>query len=78
MGHIFLHERVMEKLEGHALTTEEATADWYHTVYQPAIELIRKYDVLTLRKGRKIATHRRRSLPLADEQPARPAAPIWR
>lgn len=52
MGHIFLHERVMEPLEGHALTTEEATADWYFTMYQPAIELIRKYDVLDLAKGK--------------------------
>lgn len=52
MGHIFLHERVMEPLEGHALTTEEATADWYFTMYKPAIELIRKYDVLDLAKGK--------------------------
>ena len=53
MGHIFLHQRVMEKLEDHALTTEEATADWYHTIYKPAIDLIRKYKVLELVKGRK-------------------------
>jgi len=52
MGHIFLHERVMEPLEGHALTTEEATADWYYTMYKPAIALIRKYDVLSLAKGK--------------------------
>ena len=53
MGHIFLHQRVMEKLQDHALTTEEATADWYHTIYKPAVELIRKYEVLDLAKGRK-------------------------
>ena len=53
MGHIFLHQRVMEKLEDHALTTEEATADWYHTIYKPAVDLIRKYGVLDLAKGRK-------------------------
>lgn len=53
MGHIFLHQRVMEQLEGHALTTEKATADWYHTIYKPAIDLIRKHDVLDLAKGRK-------------------------
>jgi hypothetical protein len=53
MGHIFLHQRVMERLEDHALTTEKATADWYHTIYKPAINLIRKYDVLDLAKGRK-------------------------
>ena len=53
MGHIFLHQRVMEQLEGHALTTEKATADWYHTIYKPAIDLIRKHKVLELAKGRK-------------------------
>ena len=55
MGHIFLHERVMEKLEGHALTTEQATADWYHTIYKPAIDLIRKYNVMELVKGKNAA-----------------------
>ena len=55
MGHIFLHERVMEKLEGHALTAEEATADWYHTIYKPAIDLIRKYKVMELVKGKNAA-----------------------
>ena len=55
MAYIFLHERVMEKLEGHALSTEEATADWYHTVYKPAIELIRKYEVMDRVKGHKTA-----------------------
>ena len=53
MGHIFLHERVLEKLQGRALTTEEVTADWYHSIYEPAIRLIRKYGVLDLVKGRK-------------------------
>ena len=53
MGHIFLHQRVMEKLEGQALTTEAATADWYHTIYKPAVDLIRKYDVLKLVRSRK-------------------------
>jgi hypothetical protein len=55
MGHIFLHERVMEQLEDHALSTEEATADWYFTMYKPAIALIRKYDVLGLAKGKREA-----------------------
>ena len=53
MGHIFLHERVLEKLEDRALTTEEVTADWYHSIYKPAIDLIRKYGVLDAVKGRK-------------------------
>lgn len=55
MGHIFLHERVMEQLEGHALSTEAATADWYFTMYKPTIELIRKYDALDLAKGKPAA-----------------------
>lgn len=53
MGFIFLHERVLEKAEGHPLTTEEVTADWYRHVYKPAIDLIRKYHVLDLAKGKK-------------------------
>ncbi|MCY4145319.1 MAG: hypothetical protein OXE95_00395 [Chloroflexi bacterium] len=53
MGHIFLHERALENLWGRALTTEEAIADWYRNVYKPAIDLIRKYDVLRLIKSRK-------------------------
>ncbi len=53
MAYIFLHQRVMEKLEGHALTTEEATADWYHTLYKPAIDLIRKHSVMELAKDAK-------------------------
>ncbi len=55
IGHIFMHERVMERLEGHALSTEEVTADWYHSIYQPAIALIRKHKVLDLVKGKKTA-----------------------
>lgn len=53
IGHIFLHERVLEKLRGRALTTKEVTADWYHSIYKPAIDLIRKYNVLELVKSRK-------------------------
>ena len=55
MAYIFLHARVMEKLEGHAQSTEEATADWYHTVYKPAIDLIRKYTVIDRLKGNETA-----------------------
>ena len=55
MGYIFLHERVLEKVEGHPLTTEAVTADWYHHVYEPAVQLIRKYHVLELAKGKRTA-----------------------
>ena len=55
MGYIFLHERVLEKVEGHPLTTEVVTADWYRNVYEPAMQLIRKHHVLELAKGRHTA-----------------------
>ena len=55
MAYIFLHQRVMENLEGQALATEEATADWYRTIYKPAIDLIRKYSIMELAKGNKTA-----------------------
>ncbi len=53
MGHIFMHQRVLEHLEGQPVTTETVTAHWYHNVYQPAVELIRKYNVLELARGDK-------------------------
>ena len=53
MGFIFLHQRLQEQIEGHSLTTESVTADWYHHVYKPAIDLIRKHRVLELVKDRK-------------------------
>ncbi len=55
MAYIFMHQRVMEKLAGQPLTTEAVTADWYHTVYQPAIALIRKHGIMQLAKGHKNA-----------------------
>ena len=55
MGYIFLHERILEKVEGQAQTTETVTADWYHHLYEPAVGLIRKYKVLVLGKGKKAA-----------------------
>lgn len=51
MGHIFMHQRVLEQIEGHPVTTQTVTAHWYETVYKPAVELIRKHNVLELRKG---------------------------
>lgn len=53
MGHIFMHQRVLEQIEGQPVTTESVTAHWYHNVYKPAVELIRKYNVLELCKGDK-------------------------
>lgn len=53
MGHIFMHQRVLEQIEGHPVSTETATAHWYHTIYEPALALIRKHNVLELCKGNK-------------------------
>jgi len=53
MGHIFMHQRVLEEIEGSPVTTETVTAHWYYTVYQPAVALIRKYNVMELCKGDK-------------------------
>jgi hypothetical protein len=53
MGHIFMHQRVLEQMEGHPVTTQSATAYWYHTIYKPAVELIRKHNILELRKDDK-------------------------
>ena len=55
MGFIFLHQRLLEQIEGHPLTTEAVTAHWYHNVYKPAIDLIRKYLVLERVKDKKAA-----------------------
>lgn len=53
MGHIFMHQRVLEQLEGQPVSTETATAHWYRTIYEPALALIRKHNVLELCKGSK-------------------------
>ncbi|GAB1421905.1 hypothetical protein MASR2M15_21020 [Anaerolineales bacterium] len=46
LGHIYLHGQVMEQILGHAVTAEQASADWYDIIYRPAITLIRKYEIL--------------------------------
>jgi hypothetical protein len=46
LGHIYLHKNVMEQSTGRPITFEDAAADWYDSVYRPAVTLIRKYDIL--------------------------------
>ncbi|HEX2908789.1 MAG TPA: hypothetical protein VHO69_18100 [Phototrophicaceae bacterium] len=46
LGHIYLHQNILEHSNGQGVTLEEAAADWYDHVYRPAVTLIRKYDVL--------------------------------
>jgi hypothetical protein len=45
-GHIHVHQTWMEHTLGHPVSFEEAAADWYDSVYRPAITLIRKYGVI--------------------------------
>jgi hypothetical protein len=47
LGHIYLHQNILEHTRGQGVTLEEAAADWYDNVYRPAVTLIRKYDVLS-------------------------------
>jgi hypothetical protein len=46
LGHIHLHQQVLEKARGSAIPLEEAAADWYDNVFRPAVTLIRKYGIL--------------------------------
>lgn len=52
LGHIHLHQSVIEATDGKPVTLEEAAAHWYDNVYRPAVSLIRKYDVLSHVQGR--------------------------
>jgi hypothetical protein len=46
LGHVYLHQRVLEQERKQPVTVEQAAADWYDNVYRPAVTLIRKYGVL--------------------------------
>ena len=46
MGHIYLHAQVLERLRGQPIATRDAAVDWYDNVYVPAVNLIRKYQIL--------------------------------
>lgn len=52
LGHIYLHQNILEETRDGGVTFEEAAADWYDNVYRPAVTLIRKYDVLEQTPGR--------------------------
>lgn len=47
LGHICLHQLLIEYTTGRHITLEDAAADWYDNVYRPAVTLIRKYDMLS-------------------------------
>lgn len=46
LGHIYLHGRILEQMQGREISQEEAAADWYDNIYRPAVTLIRKYNIL--------------------------------
>ncbi len=46
LGHIYLHQSLLEHMKGKPVLLEDAAADWYDNVYRPAVTLIRKYEIL--------------------------------
>ncbi|MCA9885746.1 MAG: hypothetical protein KC546_12575 [Anaerolineae bacterium] len=46
LEHVRLFRKVFNHQMGQDISLEEAAAQWYDTVYRPAITLIRKYDIL--------------------------------
>ncbi len=52
MGHIYLHQNILERTKGTPVSFEDAAMDWYDNVYRPAVTLIRKYNALELYPNR--------------------------
>jgi len=52
LGHVYLHQAVMSQNSGSETPIEVAAADWYDTVYRPAVTLIRKHNVLDEKSDR--------------------------
>lgn len=48
LGHIFLHKSILEHAAKREMTLEESAANWYDTIYRPALTLIRKYQMREL------------------------------
>jgi hypothetical protein len=46
MGHLRLHQAVLEANSNQSIWFEDAAAHWYAEVYQPAVELMRAHDML--------------------------------
>lgn len=46
LGHIYIHKEILEQIQERPFTLAEAAAEWYDTVYRPAVTLIRKYGIL--------------------------------
>lgn len=52
LGHIYLHQSILERQKNKAVLVDDAAARWYDDVYRPAVTLIRKYDILEHMQGR--------------------------
>ena len=52
IGHLNLHRDVLCLTEDCDMSLQEAAEMWYKQVYLPAVQLMRKYDVLDHAKGR--------------------------
>lgn len=52
LGHIYTHKETLEHAQNRPFSLEEAAADWYDSIYRPAVTLIRKYSILNLVPGR--------------------------
>jgi hypothetical protein len=52
LGHIYLHQSILEQTENREVPLNEAAAAWYDNVYRPAVTLIRKYNILDHLKDR--------------------------
>jgi hypothetical protein len=46
LGHIYLHQALLQQIEQREVPFEEAAANWYDNVYRPAVTLIRKYKIM--------------------------------
>jgi hypothetical protein len=46
LGHIYLHQRWLERERRQPVSLDDAAVDWYDNMYRPAVTLIRKYKVL--------------------------------
>jgi hypothetical protein len=52
LGHIYLHQSLLEHIRGYSVPLEDASGDWYDNVYRPAVSLIRKYGILDRKSDR--------------------------
>jgi hypothetical protein len=46
LGHIYLHQSLLEHFKGTPIALDDAAIDWYDNVFRPAVTLIRKYGIL--------------------------------